>query len=98
MKINSKNDKLDEMLFDCRLTLFGKADLDLFLNADNIKNYIEKDSLLYSSDFKILSRDRIAFDIGFYTVSNKYELKGKLNSLASKYFLGITYKLHVIPD
>ena len=31
-------------------------------------------------------------------VKKRNEVNGKLNSLASKYFLGITYKLHVISD
>ncbi len=90
---NQKNERLEELLFDCNLTLFGRPNLDVFSRANDLKNDLLRDSLIYSSGYKILNTATVAIDLGFYTISNKYELKNKLNNLADKYSFGLSYKI-----
>ncbi|MGC8533398.1 MAG: hypothetical protein ACP5MV_02075 [Candidatus Parvarchaeum sp.] len=98
MAQNQKNERLEEMLFDCSLTLFGRPNLEVFSKADGFKSYLEKDSLIYSYSCKFLAQENIAVDIGFYTISNKYELKNKLRSLASQYSFGLSYRIHALKE
>ena len=89
----SKNESLEELLFDCSLTLFGRPNLDVFSKANDVKNDLLRDSLVYSSGYKVLNPGTVAIDIDFYTLSNKYELKNKLNDLAGRYSFGLSYKI-----
>lgn len=98
MAQNQKNERLEEMLFDCSLTLFGQPNLEVFSNANDFRSYLEKDSLIYSYSYKLLASENIAVDIRFYTISNKYELKNKLSSLASQYSFGLSYRLHALKE
>ena len=98
MAQNQKNERLDDRLLDCNLTLFGRPDLDGFSKAGDIKNYIEKDSLVYFSGCKVLSKNTFVIDVDFYTVSNKYELKSKLNGIVNKYSLGVSYRIRNVEE
>ncbi|MCL4373184.1 hypothetical protein M1384_03930 [Candidatus Parvarchaeota archaeon] len=90
---NQKNGSLEELLFDCSLTLFGRPNLDVFSKANDFKGDLIKDSLIYSSSYKILNPLTVAIGVNFYTVSNKYELKNKISNLACKYSFGLTYRI-----
>lgn len=98
MVLNKKNESLDEFLFDCNLTLLGKSNLDVFSKADNFKRDLLRDSLVYSSSYNLLNSETVAIDINFYIISNKYELKSKLNDLAKKYSFGLSYKISKFKD
>ncbi|MCL4396976.1 hypothetical protein M1494_01350 [Candidatus Parvarchaeota archaeon] len=95
---NPKNERLEELLFDCSLTLFGKPNLDVFSKANDFKSFLEKDSLVYSSSYKVFNPKMVAIDINFYTLSNKYELKTKLSDLANKYSLSLSYRIHGLEE
>ncbi|MCL5976482.1 MAG: hypothetical protein M1580_02705 [Candidatus Parvarchaeota archaeon] len=91
---NQENERLEELLFDCSLTLFGKPNLDVFSRANDLKSHLETDSLVYSSSYEVFNPETVAIDLHFYTISNKYELKNKLINLSNQYSFGLSYKIH----
>ncbi|MCL4362725.1 MAG: hypothetical protein OH338_04390 [Candidatus Parvarchaeota archaeon] len=95
---NQENERLEELLFDCSLTFFGKPNLDVFSRANDLKSNLGADSLVYSSSYKVLNPETVAIDLHFYTISNKYELKNKLNNLADQYSFGLSYRIHELKE
>lgn len=94
----NRNEKLDDKLLTCSLTLFGKGGLDLFIEAEEISGYLSKNAYITSLEFKLLSRDRSVLSIDFYTVENRYELSSRLKELFPKYSYGLSYRIKVIKD
>ena len=95
---NQKNESLEELLLNCNLTLFGRPNLEVFSKVNDIKNDLSRDSLIYSSNYNILNPSTVAIDIEFYTISNKYELKSRLNYLAGSYSFGLSYRISEFKD
>ncbi|MEM0142569.1 MAG: hypothetical protein QXL94_01245 [Candidatus Parvarchaeum sp.] len=87
---------LEEQLLDCRLTLFGGKNLDSFINAVKIKEYLAKSSNIKYFDFRFLNDKKSLAEIGFYTSQSKYELSDTLKNLSIEQGFGLAYSIKAI--